>query len=116
LIWPWRATQNRPDSAQSYEAIRYSTSVALSSSLSVTGNTEELAQAQEWDRAERLTHSIRDPGEEAGALAARLPAAVLAEALNLTPGTAVDWVRAAGGDWSPYAAQVARGVNDRAQC
>ena len=41
-------------------------------------------------------------------LAARLPAAVLAEALNLTPGTAVDWVRAAGGDWSSYAAQVAR--------
>jgi hypothetical protein len=48
-------------------------------------------------------------------LAARLPAAVLAEALNLTPGTAVDWVRAAGGDWSSYAAQVARGL-DRAEC
>ena len=48
-------------------------------------------------------------------LAARLPAAVLAEVLNLTPGTAVDWVRAAGGDWSSYAAQVARGL-DRAEC
>ena len=48
-------------------------------------------------------------------LAATLPAAVLAEALNLTPGTAVDWVRAAGGDWSSYAAQVARGL-DRAEC
>jgi len=43
-------------------------------------------------------------------LAARLPAAVLAEVLNLTPGTAVDWVRATGGDWSSYAAQV---VKDR---
>jgi integrase len=48
-------------------------------------------------------------------LAARLPAAVLAEVLNLSPGTAVDWVRAAGGDWSSYAAQVA-GARDREMC
>ena len=48
-------------------------------------------------------------------LAAQLPAAVLAEALNLTPGTAVDWVREAGGDWSSYAAQVARDHN-REEC
>lgn len=46
-------------------------------------------------------------------LAARLPAAVLAEVLNLTPGTAVEWVRAAGGDWASYAAEVAR-ARDRA--
>ena len=72
----------------------------------------------------RLGERLRKLGIDARAgrrsalmhLAARLPAAVLAEALNLTPGTAVDWVRAAGGDWSSYAAQVARGVNDRAEC
>lgn len=50
-------------------------------------------------------------------LASRLPAAVLAEALNLAPGTAVGWVRAAGGDWASYAAEVARGVIARdAEC
>ncbi len=48
-------------------------------------------------------------------LAARLPAAVLAGVLNLSPGTAVDWVQAAGGDWSSYAAQVARD-RDRGRC
>jgi hypothetical protein len=41
-------------------------------------------------------------------LAAQLPAAVLAELLHLKPTTAVRWVAAAGGDWSTYAAQVAR--------
>jgi hypothetical protein len=41
-------------------------------------------------------------------LAARLPAAVLADLLNLAPTTAVRWVRTAGGDWSTYAAQVIR--------
>ena len=50
-------------------------------------------------------------------LAAQLPAAVLAEMLGLTPGTAVRWVRAAGGDWASYAAEVARGVIARdAEC
>jgi len=35
-------------------------------------------------------------------LAATLPPAVLADALNLTPATAVGWgVHAAGGDWCP---------------
>ncbi len=42
-------------------------------------------------------------------LAAELPAAVLADLLNLTPGTAVGWVNNAGGDWSRYAAAL---VND----
>jgi hypothetical protein len=73
--------------------------------------------------APRLGERLRELGIDARAgrrsalmhLAARLPAAVLAETLNLTPGTAVDWVRAAGGDWSSYAAQVARG-HDRAEC
>ena len=39
-------------------------------------------------------------------LASNLPAAVLARALNLTPLTAVRWVRAAGGDWNRYAAEL----------
>ncbi len=41
-------------------------------------------------------------------LAAQLPAAVLADLLGLTPGTAVRWMRQAGGDWSAYAAELAR--------
>ena len=41
-------------------------------------------------------------------LAAQLPAAVMADLLNLAPTTAVHWVRDAGGDWSRYAAQLAR--------
>lgn len=41
-------------------------------------------------------------------LARQLPAAVLAEMLHLHATTAVHWVAAAGGDWSTYAAQVAR--------
>ncbi len=41
-------------------------------------------------------------------LASQLPAAVLAEMLHLHPTTAVHWVAVAGGDWSTYAAQVAR--------
>jgi hypothetical protein len=40
-------------------------------------------------------------------LAAQLPAAVLADLLHLTPGTAVRWVNNAGGDWSRYAAALA---------
>lgn len=41
-------------------------------------------------------------------LAAEVPAAVLAELLHLTPGTATRWTRDAGGDWSHYAADLAR--------
>ncbi len=40
-------------------------------------------------------------------LAAELPAAVLADLLHITPGTAVRWVNNAGGDWSRYAAALA---------
>ena len=40
-------------------------------------------------------------------LAAELPAAVLADLLDITPGTAVGWVNNAGGDWSRYAAALA---------
>lgn len=43
-------------------------------------------------------------------LAAELPAAVLADLLDLTPGTAVGWVNNAGGDWSRYAAALANGA------
>ena len=41
-------------------------------------------------------------------LAAEVPAAVLAELLHLTPGTATRWTRDAKGDWSRYAADLAR--------
>ena len=41
-------------------------------------------------------------------LAAEIPAAVLAELLHITPGTATRWTRDAGGDWSRYAAHIAR--------
>jgi hypothetical protein len=43
-------------------------------------------------------------------LAAHLPAAVLARVLNISPNTAVRWVRTAGGDWTTYAAQI---IHDR---
>ncbi len=50
------------------------------------------------------------PGRRAAlmSLAAQLPAAVLADLLNVSPTTAVGWVRDAGGDWSRYAAELAR--------
>ena len=32
----------------------------------------------------------------------------MAEMLNLAPGTAVHWVKTAGGDWNTYAAMIAR--------
>jgi len=41
-------------------------------------------------------------------LAAQMPAAVLADLLHMAPGTAVRWMRQAGGDWSGYAAELAR--------
>ena len=46
-------------------------------------------------------------------LAAQLPAAVLADLLNLAPTTAVSWVRDAGGDWTRYAAQLAQARSHR---
>jgi hypothetical protein len=42
-------------------------------------------------------------------LAAQLPAAVLADLLGLHETTAAKWMHQAGGDWSRYAAQLARG-------
>ena len=41
-------------------------------------------------------------------LGRQVPARVLADMLNLHPNTAVRWVKAAGGDWTGYAAQRAR--------
>lgn len=41
-------------------------------------------------------------------LAAQVPAAVFADLLNLATTTAVRWVRDAGGDWTRYAAELAR--------
>lgn len=41
-------------------------------------------------------------------LGAQLPAAVLADLLKQSPTTAGRWVRDAGGDWSRYAAELAR--------
>jgi hypothetical protein len=50
------------------------------------------------------------PGRRAALidLAAQLPAAVLADSLNLSPGTAVRWMHQAGADWNRYAAGIAR--------
>jgi hypothetical protein len=50
------------------------------------------------------------PGRRAALidLAAQLPAAVLADTLHLSPGTAVRWTRQAGADWNHYAAGIAR--------
>jgi hypothetical protein len=50
------------------------------------------------------------PGRRAALidLAGHLPAAVLADALNLAPGTAVRWMQQAGADWNRYAADLAR--------
>jgi hypothetical protein len=44
-------------------------------------------------------------------LAARMPAAVLADLLAIRPGTAVRWMHQAGADWTRYAAELARGRN-----
>ncbi len=44
-------------------------------------------------------------------LAAELPRAVLADLLNLHPTTAVKWMLQAGGDWTRYAAELARTRN-----
>ena len=44
-------------------------------------------------------------------LAARMPAAVLADLLGLHPTTAVHWMHEAGADWTRYAAQLARDRN-----
>jgi hypothetical protein len=41
-------------------------------------------------------------------LAAELPAPVLAGSLGIATTTAVDWVKAAGGDWANYAADITR--------
>jgi hypothetical protein len=46
-------------------------------------------------------------------LAGQLPAAVLADLLNIAPTTAVNWVRDAGGDWTRYAAQLAQDRSHR---
>ena len=53
------------------------------------------------------------PGRRAAMtdLAARLPAAVLADLLNITPDTAVRWMHQAGSDWNRYAAEIARTRN-----
>jgi len=44
-------------------------------------------------------------------LAAKLPAAILAELLDLHPTTAVHWTRQATSDWSRYAAEIAHDRN-----
>ena len=41
-------------------------------------------------------------------LASTVPAAVLADLLGIHTTTAADWAHAAGGDWSHYAAELAR--------
>ncbi|WP_204801129.1 hypothetical protein [Mycobacterium riyadhense] len=69
--------------------------------------------------ASRLGERLRALGISAQAgrraalidLAAQLPAAVLADLLGLAPTTAVKWMRQAGGDWSGYAAELAKARN-----
>lgn len=69
--------------------------------------------------ASRLGERLRTLGISAQAgrraaltdLAAQLPATVLADLLGLAPTTAVKWMRQAGGDWSGYAAELARARN-----
>ena len=53
------------------------------------------------------------PGRRAAMtdLAVQLPAAVLADLLNITPDTAVRWMHQAGADWNRYAAEIARTRN-----
>jgi hypothetical protein len=46
-------------------------------------------------------------------LAARMPAAVLADLLGLHPATAVKWMHQAGADWTRYAAELARDRNHK---
>jgi integrase len=48
-------------------------------------------------------------------LAAHLPAAVLADLVNLHPTTAAKWMHQAGGDWTRYAAELAR-TRDHQPC
>lgn len=64
----------------------------------------------------RLGQRLNDLGIDARAgrraamlqLATIVPAAVLADLLGIHTTTAADWAHAAGGDWSHYAAQIAR--------
>ncbi len=68
-----------------------------------------LTAAQLGQRLRRL--GIRPAAGRRSALAhlaAHLPAAVLAQALGLSPGTAVRWAGRAGADWAAYAASFAR--------
>lgn len=69
--------------------------------------------------ASQLAHRLRALGisTQAGRratlldLAAQLPAAVLADLVNLHPTTATKWMHQAGGDWNRYAAELARTRN-----
>ncbi|MFC6870862.1 hypothetical protein [Haloechinothrix salitolerans] len=69
--------------------------------------------------ASHLAHRLRALGisTQAGRraalldLAAQVPAAVLADLLNLHPTTATKWMHQAGGDWNRYAAELARTRN-----
>jgi hypothetical protein len=64
--------------------------------------------------ASHLGHRLRKlgigalPGRRATMthLAAHLPAAVLADLLNVSPGTAVRWMHEVGADWTRYAAEL----------
>ncbi len=70
---------------------------------------QPLSASRLGQRLTRINVGVR-PGRRAALmqLAAELPAAVLADMLGIAPGTAVHWVRAAGGDWANYAAELVR--------
>ena len=70
----------------------------------------------------RLTERLRQIGIYSGQarstalfqLASEMPAAILARLLGIHISVAVKWQRASGGDWTRYAADVSRRVDDRA--
>ena len=84
--------------------------------LGVAASAAQPSNRQVADRASSLPGSAAPsrrrglPGRRVTLLqlASEVPAAVLAELLHLTPGTATRWTRDAGGDWSRYAADLAR--------
>ena len=61
----------------------------------------------------RASASNQLPGRRSALvhLASNLPAAMLAQALGLSAGTAVRWSGAAGADWANYAAQFLRSAS-----
>lgn len=69
-------------------------------------DTYQDARSPHHDSGNGCDCSASEPSRDAEPHAAEVPAAVLADLLNLTPGTATRWTRHAAGDWSRYAAEL----------